>query len=202
MSSLSSSGMNGGAADVKAYLARLAAPPVDQVAAFIEAGKKRQLAAGTNFCVLGQKTHEVAFIHKGIVRYYVILHNGEESTKDFSFARCFTAPFSSVVRGRPAEVAIAAVTDCNLTVWPYRTLMLLYEQHVEWQKLGRRIAEMLFIRKERREFSLLLESAEQRYRATRQRFAADLDRIPQHVLASYLGIRPQSLSRLKRNEKR
>lgn len=194
--------MNGGAADIEAYIARLAAPPVDQVAAFVAAGKKRQLSAGMHFCVLGQKTHEVAFIHKGIVRYYVILRDGEESTKDFSFAPYFTAPFASVVRGQPAEVAIAAVTDCDVTVWPYRTLMLLYEQHVEWQKLGRRIAEMLFIRKERREFSLLLENAKERYRAACQRFAADLGHIPQHFLASYLGIRPQSLSRLKRNEKR
>jgi CRP-like cAMP-binding protein len=184
--------------EIAAYIRRFAAAPPDQVAAFIRGGKPRRLAAGEDFCALGQEFHELAFIHGGIVRYYVILPNGEDATKDFSFSNSFTMSFGNAVMNQAAEVAIAAVTECAFTVWPYRALTDLFERHAEWQSLGRRVAEMLYVRKERRELSFLLEDAEQRYRAMVSLFPEQLDEIPQYFLASYLGIRPQSLSRLKK----
>jgi CRP-like cAMP-binding protein len=156
------------------------------------------VAAGEDFCRLGQEKHEAAFIHEGIVRYYVLLPDGEDTTKDFGFADSFTVSFGSAVTGRPADVAIAAVTDCALTVWPYSQIVTLYDQHTEWQRFGRRIAELLYVRKERREMSFLQQGAAARYRVAREAFPAELERVPQRLLASYLGIRPQSLSRLKR----
>ncbi len=193
--------MSDGPPDIAAYVRRFAEPPADQLAAFIAAGKPRRLGTGEDFCVLGQERHEVAFIHDGIVRYYTLLPNGEEATKDFSFAKSFTVSFGSAVLGRPAEVAIGAVTDCVLTVWPYAAFTAFFDRHAEWQKFGRRVAEMLYVRKERREISFLLEDAGDRYRAMREMFPAEIERVPQHYLASYLGIRPQSLSRLKKTLK-
>ena len=94
-------------------------------------------------------------------------------------------------------MAISAVTVCQLTVWPYRTLADLYDRDPQWQRLGRLAAEMLYVRKERRELSFLLQNAETRYRNFLRDFPCS-SQIPQYYVASYLGIRPQSLSRLKK----
>ena len=60
------------------------------------------------------------------------------------------------------------------------------------------VAELLYVRKEQRELSFLLLDAEARFRQMQEQFGTQADAIPQYFLASYLGVRPQSLSRLKR----
>jgi CRP-like cAMP-binding protein len=128
----------------------------------------------------------------------VTLPDGEEATKDFSFAGSFTLSFGSAAVQRPAQVAIAAIVPTELAVWPYQVLLELYESHPEWQKIGRRVAEFLYVRKEQRELSFLLMDASTRYKVMREQFGAQIDMIPQYMLASYLGIQPQSLSRLRK----
>ena len=186
------------AADIAAYFGRFAALPPADIERLVAKGRTRALEPGESFCRLGQEKHEVGFIQAGIVRYLVILPDGNESTKDFSFKGGFTLSFGSAALNRPAAVAIEAVVRTELLVWPYQTLLDLYESSMEWQKLGRRIAELLYVRKEQRELSFLLLDAEARYRQMRAQFGAQADAIPQYFLASYLGVRPQSLSRLKR----
>jgi CRP-like cAMP-binding protein len=184
--------------DIAAYLGRFAKLQVVDIERFVAQGRSRVLEPGETFCRLGQPSHEVAFIQAGIVRYLVILPDGNESTKDFSFKGGFTLSFGSAAIHRPAQVAIAAVVRTELLVWPYQVLLDLYESNIEWQKVGRRVAELLYVRKEQRELSFLLLDAQARYRQMRVQFGAQADAIPQYFLASYLGVRPQSLSRLKK----
>jgi CRP-like cAMP-binding protein len=187
--------------DIAVSLRRFADPPADQIAALVARGRPRGLEVGQDFCRIGQEGHEVAFIHDGILRYYLILPDGEDVTKDFSFAGGFAVSYGSAVSGRPAEIGIGAVMPCKLTVWDYSAFTALYDRHPEWERFGRRIAEMLYVRKEQREISLLTESAEQRRAAMIAAFP-QAAAIPQYYLASYLGIRPQSLSRLKKIRRR
>jgi CRP-like cAMP-binding protein len=184
--------------DIADAICGFADPPSDEITVLIAAGRPRALRSGEDFCRIGQEKHEVAFIHEGILRYYLILPDGEDATKDFSFPGGFAVSYGSAVMNVPAEVGVAAVTPCRLTAWPYSAFAALYGRHPEWERFGRRIAEMLYVRKERREISLLTESAEQRRLAMLRAFPHAAE-IPQHFLASYLGIRPQSLSRLKKN---
>ena len=183
---------------ITAYLGRFANIQVSDIESFVAKGRRRVLEAGESFCHLGQERHEVGFIQDGIVRYFVVSSDGTDSTKDFSLIGTFTLSFGSASSKRPAEVAIEAVVRTELLVWPYQTLLDLYDSNIEWQKVGRRIAELLYVRKEQRELSFLQQDAEARYRKMRAQFGTQADAIPQYFLASYLGIRPQSLSRLKR----
>jgi CRP-like cAMP-binding protein len=183
---------------IASYLGRFAALPVADIERLVAQGRSRVLEPGDTFCRLGQTTHEVGFIQTGIVRYFVTLPDGNEATKDFSFKGSFTLSFGSAAVQRPAQVAIAAVVRTELLVWPYQTLLDLYDSSIEWQRVGRRVAELLYVRKEQRELAFLLLDAEARWRQMRAQFGAQADAIPQYFLASYLGVRPQSLSRLKR----
>ena len=186
---------------VAQLLRRLAPLPQDELDRFIAGGHQRCLRAGEPFCTQGQPHHEIAFIRRGIVRYHVALPSGDEATKDFSFEGSFTVSFGSATRGVPAQVAISAVTPTELLVWPWQTMTALFDSSALWQRVGRLAAEALYVRKEQRELSFLLQSASERYREMHLRFGAQLDQIAQHHLASYLGIRPQSLSRLKRQQR-
>jgi CRP-like cAMP-binding protein len=182
---------------VAAYIRRFADPPADELATFIAHGRVLSLAAGAPFVELGDDRHRLGFIHEGVLRYHLPLANGEDITKDFGFPGWFAVSFGSAVRAVPARVAISAVSPARLTVWPFEELARLIDSSASWQRFGRRVAEMLYVRKEEREISFLVEDAEQRYRALLHQFPQALELIPHYHLASYLGIRPQSLSRIR-----
>ena len=183
---------------IATYLASFANLHISDIDSLVSKGRHRVLEAGQAFCRLGQHRHEVGFIQSGIVRYFALSADGEDATKDFGLNGSFTLSFGSAALAQPAQVAIEAVVRTELLVWPYQVFLDLYESDIEWQKAGRRIAELLYIRKEQRELSFLQQDAETRYRILRAQFGIEVDAIPQYFLASYLGIRPQSLSRLKR----
>ena len=99
------------------------------------------------------------------------------------------------MRGKQStSVAIVGV----LTVWPFARARELFDGSVEWERFGRRLAEMLYLRKERRELDFLLLDAAGRFEAVRRELGDAAARIPRHLLASYLGIAPESLSRLRK----
>jgi len=186
--------------EIRAFVRRFASPPRDEIDDFIARGRRALLAKGEALTELGSTTHRLAFLHAGIVRYHVIVpDSGEDVTKDFSFAPSFAVSFGSAVRQQPARVAVTAVEDCAVTVWSADALIQLLDTGgAEWQRFGRRVAEELYVRKEDRELAFLTDDANARYDAMLTQFAPVAARIPQHLVASYLGITPESLSRLKR----
>jgi CRP-like cAMP-binding protein len=191
------------AQEICAFIRRFAAPPVAELDGLVARGRRGLLAKGDSLARLGDVEHRLAFLHTGVVRYHVVdPDSGADITKDFSFAPSFAVSFGSAVRGQPARVAVSAVEDCVVTLWPARALDELYDQGgIEWQRFGRKIAEQLYVRKEERELAFLTADADARYDAMLASFPPAVTRIPQHLLASYLGITPESLSRLKRRRK-
>jgi CRP-like cAMP-binding protein len=184
--------------EITTFIARFATPPADQVSAFIGQSRRSLIAKGASLVDIGDVTHPLYFIHSGTIRYMIILPDtGQDVTKDFSFAPTFAASFGSSVRAQPAQVGIVALTDCVVSIWPLRALTDLFDTHIEWQKLGRRLAEFLYLRKENREIAFLTQTVEQRYDALANAFPVQIDSVPQLHLASYLGVTPESLSRLK-----
>jgi CRP-like cAMP-binding protein len=188
---------------IRTYLARFAALPRASVDAFIAKGRRGLLAKGEPLVRLGEVDHRVAFLHSGIVRYHTIHpESGDDVTKDFSFAPQFSMSFGSLVREQPARVGVSAVLDCAVTLWPGLAWRAAIDGDPEWQKLGRKFAERLYVRKEDRELAFLLQSADERYDALFANFPAEVEQIPQHFLAAYMGVAPESLSRLKKRRKR
>jgi CRP-like cAMP-binding protein len=187
---------------IRAFLRRFASPPAEQIDEFVALGRRTLLEKGSYLARLGDVEHRVAFLHTGLVRYHVVVpDSGEDVTKDFSFAPGLTLSFGSAVRHQPARVAVSAVEDCAVTLWRYAELERFFELDAEWQKLGRKAAEWLYVRKEDRELAFLLQTADERYDAMLAEFPPAVSRIPQHLLASYLGVAPESLSRMLRRRR-
>lgn len=158
---------------------------------------ERHLARGDTLAVEGETAHRIGFVLEGSLRHFYT-HDGSERTTYFYFEDHFVGAYISCITGQPSRLTIEALTDATLLVFPYAALARLFAQHPAWERFGRRLAEYLAIGLEERMVSLLLLSPEERYREL-LRGGKDkiLERIPQHYIASYLGITPVSLSRIR-----
>ena len=146
----------------------------------------------------GEKENRVGIIISGLIRMYYIGNNIEEYTKDFCKPGDFLAAYSSLLLNEPTELNIQAMVDSTILVAPYEQYQRLSNTHSCWFNLNAKITEKLFLKKEKREKDFLLLSAKDRY----LQFLSDYHKmdlqIPQYQIASFLGISPVSLSRIKK----
>ncbi|GAB4028193.1 Crp/Fnr family transcriptional regulator [Spirosoma koreense] len=156
----------------------------------------RLIRANDFFLQAGDVCRHVGFVVQGFLRYY-ILDDGSEHTYDFSAEQSFTCNYESFLTHTPSTRFIQAVEDTTLFVIHYENLQRLYERLHEGQKLGRLIAEQLFVMMLQKLTSFYTETAEERYETFLRTFPDLQERMPQYIVASYLGIKPQSLSRIR-----
>ena len=145
----------------------------------------------------GQRGKELGYITAGVMRHFYTCH-GEEKTTYFYFENSLTGPYMSCVTGQPSQLSIEALSDTRLLVFPYIAMQQLYQQSHTWEKFGRVLAEYLAMGLEERMVGLLTLSPEELYlqllQSNKQKI---IERIPQHLIANYLGITPVSLSRIR-----
>ena len=93
---------------------------------------------------------------------------------------------------------LAAIEPTTVLAMDYQLLQSLYQYSKNGERLGRINAEQLFIQKELREASLMLDSPDERFLFLMQQKKEWFQRVPQYLLASYLNISPETLSRIKK----
>jgi CRP-like cAMP-binding protein len=173
------------------------------IASFCEDACERTYAKGEDFICAGEVCQELIFIHQGAFRYYLLTQD-KEHTKDFSPEGTFCTAFTSLVTRTPSDIFIGALEPSQVCVWKAEAFLERAETSLAWQRLFRLLAQGLYIRKEQREISLLVDDAKQRYIRFQQTFPSlaefkDVEeRVPQHMIASYLGMSPETLSRVRR----
>lgn len=154
------------------------------------------LRAGDFFLRAGEVCRSVGFVETGLLRYYV-LDDGEERTYDFSPEQTFTCNYESFLPQTPSTRYIEALEPTTLRRINYDNLQQLYAQMEHGQALGRLVAEQLFLVTLDKLTSFYRETADERYDSFMRLFPNLAERVPQYVIASYIGIKPQSLSRLR-----
>ncbi len=145
----------------------------------------------------GDIPQTIGFVVSGILRLYCVDSNGNEFTKSFCAENSFAAAYSALLLKQPSHLFIQALEDTRLLIADYSTYRSLSESHLSLQQLNCRIAESLFIKKERREVTLLLDDAKTRYLNFLEEYPGLETRLKQYQIASYLGITPVSLSRVR-----
>jgi len=139
----------------------------------------------------------ISFVDSGIVRFYV--ENGDKDiTFEIAFENSFATAYDSFIARKPALYTAEALTDTVLWSVSYDDLQQVYRNTSAGNMIGRLAAEELFIKKNRRQLSLLKDSAEQRYTSLLSDYPHLIQHIPLKYLASYIGITPQALSRIRR----
>ena len=157
---------------------------------------RRSIAANDFFLRAGSVCQSVGFVVQGLLRYYV-LDDDVEYTYDFSPEQTFTCNYESFLTKTPSTRFIQAVEDTTLLVISYNNLQRLYSQLSEGQKFGRLVAESLFVTMLQKLSSFYTETADERYDSFLSTYPHLQERLPQYVIASYVGIKPQSLSRIR-----
>jgi CRP-like cAMP-binding protein len=145
----------------------------------------------------GKKEQQIGFVLNGNMRHYYI-HDGEEKTTYFYFENHLVSSYFSALTGEPSKLTIEALTDCQLIIFPYKILVSLYDSSHLWERFGRKLAEYLALGLEERMAGLLILTPEERYlQLFKENKKKIIERIPQHLIANYLGITPVSLSRIR-----
>ena len=160
------------------------------------------LIKGELFIAAGETGKRVAFVNEGLLRSYYISSKGEEFNKYFFVAGTFVAPLTSLVTHEPSSVHIDALEDTALLTANWHDLMEVYSKYPALNRVGRILVEYAWIGKERRETQLIMLNASERYRAFREEHPGLEQRIPQYHIASYLGVTPVQLSRIRAQGKR
>jgi CRP-like cAMP-binding protein len=109
----------------------------------------------------------------------------------------FVADYYSYLMATPSRQSIRAVEDCALVIADRRAVSRLYESVPVWERLGRMIVEEVYLCAHERTESFLHDTPEQRYLKLVETQPGLLARVPQYVIASYLGITPETLSRIR-----
>lgn len=145
----------------------------------------------------GKLAREVGMILEGTMRHYYT-RDGVEKTTYFYFEQALVGGYISCITGKPSQLTIQALTDTRLVVFPYAALRDLFEVSIYWERFGRKLAEWALLGLEDRMVGLLTSSPEERYtELMNSNKHKILERIPQHLIANYLGITPVSLSRIR-----
>jgi len=100
----------------------------------------------------------------------------------------------------PSRLTFEALTDVEVLSISYNDLQGLYKTSVFWQNAGRMLAEQAYYFNHHRVLSLLAEPAEDRYLRLQRESPYLFEKVPQYLIASYLGMTPQSLSRIRKNQ--
>jgi CRP-like cAMP-binding protein len=137
------------------------------------------------------------FIIDGAVKYETNTEEGKIICLDFGFKGSFVSSFASCLSQKASTVSIQAVTAVKAFRLYYPSVLDLMETSKNAERFHRLIAEQLYIRETKRTFSLISQNAEQRYIHLLENQPDALRLIPIKDLASYLGIHPDSLSRIR-----
>ena len=150
---------------------------------------------GTVLLKEGQKTKESYFVLKGCIRTYYIMDGEEKTTAFYTEMEALTPP--CVVSKTPSEYYISCTEDTILSVSNVDMEEEVNRKFPKFEIMCRVLSEEL-LAKQRIDFDeFKTSSPEQRYLNLLQNRPDLIQRVPQHQLASYLGIKPQSLSRLR-----
>jgi CRP-like cAMP-binding protein len=187
-------------ATLRAGVARI--HPVDDDVAFaacVVACRVRVLAKGEYFLRGGEPATQAGLLVSGLLREHFVLTNGTERTKAFVRAGEPTGSLADLLSGQVSRSYIVAEESSRLISVPFAHMRALEARFPAWRAYGERLTQLVLLRKAEREYELLGLDAAGRYRVFLQKFPGLSECVTDRHIASYLGITPVHLSRLRKN---
>jgi len=145
----------------------------------------------------GQTEKYLSFLQSGIIRFF-IPQEEKDITFSFAFDNNFVSAYDSFLTQSPSVYHVETLSATVLWRLTYQDLQIIYQQTQIGNTIGRLAGEDLFLKKSRRELSLLNDTAEQRYLNLFTEQPHLIKEIPLKYIASYIGITPQALSRIRK----
>ena len=168
----------------------------EKIAPFFET---QELKKGTYFIQENRVCRKAAFLEQGLMLYSKTEDSGQEIICDFAKEGDWVTQYESFIQAKTSPLSIKALEDCRLQVIKREQLLELYQVIPNFELYTRSVLERFFVASLARNLAFQTLKAEERYLKFRSDSPELVQRLPQYYLASYLGIAPQSLSRIRKN---
>ena len=162
---------------------------------------EKHFARGDFFLRENQVCRQLGLIHQGIVRYYMNV-DGEDKTYFFGREGDFVCEYESFLQQIPGDKNIQVLEDSSIFMINFEGLQRIYAEVKEGNLFGRLGIEQVFVSILQQLSSFYNDPPELRYRRFLGSFPDIVQRVPQYYIASYVGIKPQSLSRIRNRVKK
>lgn len=179
------------------YFSAIRALSKEEIDAIIEDADVRTVKKGTLLLREGQFAQLNYFILDGLVRQYSI-ENGEENTSNFYSEKQWIFSFMSINEGEPSKHYLECMEDCTLVIGDENRGSTLMQRFPKFQELAMAILEKEIKSQQEGFMKFVKSTPEQRYTDMLTQRPGLPNRIPQYLLASYLGVKPESLSRIRK----
>ncbi|MGE4307775.1 Crp/Fnr family transcriptional regulator [Bacteroides sp.] len=160
--------------------------------------KCQKVSKGVTLIETGQHSDRAFFINEGYLKYSKIIESGEELIIHLYTPLHFATSLNSFFLGQKSEEDLHTITDCDLLCITHSDLEYLYSTSPKWQSFGRKLMESFLIEKEERIIDQLSLTAQMRYSKLLKCYPEIIQNVPVKYIASYIGIQPESLSRIRK----
>lgn len=154
--------------------------------------KKEFLVQEGNLC------HHTYFVNKGALRTYFVDSKGFEHNMQFAIEDWWAGDMHSVLKEKPSRFYIVAMEDTELLSLEKQDQEKLFQRVPKFERFFRHLLQNAFVAFQDRILAGMSETAEERYLNFRKKYPAMDGRFPQNQIASFLGITPESLSRIRK----
>lgn len=145
----------------------------------------------------GQTSQRSFFVGKGCLRIFFMNEDGQEATRHFSFENQFATALMGFISGEPSQEIIQAVEHTELLYITHKDFYHLLDIIPQWEKFYRSYLEYAYVNNTKRLMSFITLDAVERYRLLLDQSPEIVKRLPNKMVASYLNISQETLSRLK-----
>lgn len=146
----------------------------------------------------GAYCNYLGFVKEGALRTFYVDENGNEASFLLQIDNDFFGDYESMILEEPSRLNIQALEDTEVWIWTNDRMEALFRSDMYWMKYARVIALKVFLDAKRRLEYLFYLTPEQRYTDLLRERPDIFQKIPQKYIASYLGVSPQSLSRIRK----
>lgn len=143
-----------------------------------------------------QPVHEIFLIEKGILKSSFIDHTGKEHILQFAASNWWISDFAAFFKQETSSLAIDCIEDCEVYAISYEDLNTLCIKVPAIEHFFRVKSNFGYIALQQRILSLMSKSAKERYEDFIKQYPGFTDHIPKQLIASYLGVSRETLSRL------
>ena len=166
--------------------------------------KIKRYKKGQTIHHIGDICTKLAFINSGLARAYIIGEDGKDYTWSIFFndenshmTNLFVVDYDSFTNQTESNLSIEAIEDCELFIIDYIDIQFMYDKLKKGERFGRLMAQEAYTYLHKMAIDRQLKTAKERFDEFMQKTPYLLDKVPQYHIATFLGITPQHLSRLK-----
>lgn len=180
------------------YLQRFENLAYDDLLPLLHLARPRQLAASQVYIPQNSAHRKIALILRGLIRVYLVKPNGEEITMELNWEDQIVACQDAILLNKPSRFTYQAMEDTDLLEIEYDALQALLERTPKLESTRKYFLMNMLAQSLDRIESFVLLSPEERYRQLVEQKPNIINRVPNKYIATFLGITPVSLSRLRR----